>query len=117
LDEVGDESIPRIACQQDNWPFPEGAAWNQIFPAQSVPGVAFGAMLEAIVRVNDARNSSVATVGQIKRKLPAQLVGKIGVKECAYPGPPAFGNGNEDGVATGKLAGAAAQVPSHGRST
>jgi len=33
LDEVGDESVPRIACQQHNRSFPEGAAWNQIFPA------------------------------------------------------------------------------------
>src|SRR5882762_4829145 len=66
-----------------------------------------------VVRVNNARNSSVATVSQIKRKLPAQFVGKIGVKECADPGPPALGNGNEDSVAAGKLAGAAAEVPSH----
>ena len=74
-------------------------------------------MLEPIVRVNNARNSGVATVGQIERKLPAQFVGKISVKECACPCPPALGDGNEDGVATGKLVGAAAEVPSHGRST
>src|SRR6266481_3767238 len=71
-------------------------------------------MLETVVRVNNAWNSSVATVGQIKRKLPAQFVGKIGVEERADPCPPAFGNGNEDSVATGKLAAAAAEVPSHG---
>src|SRR5207248_972591 len=70
-------------------------------------------MLEAIMRVNNARNSSVATVGQIKRKLPAQFVGKISVKECADPGPPALGDGNEDSVAAGKLTGAAAEVPTH----
>jgi hypothetical protein len=70
-------------------------------------------MLEPIMRVNNTRNPSVTTVGEIKRKLPAQFVGKIGVKECADPGPPAFGNGNKDSVATGKLAGAAAEVPSH----
>ena len=70
-------------------------------------------MLEAIVRVNNARDSRLAAVSEIKRKLPAQFVGKIGVKECACPGSPAFGNGNKDGVATGELAGAAAEVPSH----
>ena len=84
---------------------------------------AAGWKLEAISTDNGSEfragefRSTVATVGQIKRKLPAQFVGKIGVKECANPGPPAFGNGNEGGVATGKLAGAAAEVPSHGRST
>src|SRR5437762_5136262 len=70
-------------------------------------------MLEPIVRVNNARNSGVTTVGEIKRKLPAHFVGKIGVKERANPGPSTFWNGNEDGVATGKLAGATAEVPSH----
>jgi len=74
-------------------------------------------MLEPIVGIYNAWSSSVATVGQIQRKLPAQFVRKIGVKECADPGPAAFGNGNKDGVATGKLAGPAAEVPSHGRST
>src|SRR4029077_8655970 len=103
----------RYAGQQDKRPCAGGATVNQVFPPQSVPGIAFGSILETIVRVNNARNSSVATVGQIKRKLPAQFVGKIGVEECADPGPPALGDGNENSVATGKLAGAAAEVPSH----
>src|SRR6476659_3812484 len=71
-------------------------------------------MIETIVRANYAWTSSVATVGQIKRKWPAQFVGEIGVKECAYPCSPALGDGNKDGVAPRKLAGAAAEVPSHG---
>src|SRR6266480_2067109 len=33
LNEVGDEGVPRIPGQQDNRPFLERAAWNQIFPA------------------------------------------------------------------------------------
>ena len=70
-------------------------------------------MLEPIVRINNARNSSVTTVGEIKRKLPTHFVGKLGVKERANPGPSTFWNGNEDGIATGELAGAAAEVPSH----
>ena len=65
-------------------------------------------MLEEIVRVNNARDACVAAVGEIKRKLPAHFVGEIGVEECANPGPPALGDGNEDGVAPGKIVGAAA---------
>jgi hypothetical protein len=70
-------------------------------------------MLEPIVRVNNARNSGITTIGEIKRKLPAYFVGKIRVKECANPGPSTFWNRNDDGIATGKLTGATAEIPSH----
>src|SRR5438105_8780236 len=72
LNEVGDEGVPRIPGQQDNRPFSEGAAWNQIFTAYSVPGISFGTMLEPIVRVNYARDSRLAAASEIKGKLPAQ---------------------------------------------
>jgi len=71
-------------------------------------------MLELVVRVNNARNSRLAPIGESKRKLPALLIGEIGAEEGANPSPSTFGDRNDDGVATGELAGAAAEVPSYG---
>src|SRR5947209_17247827 len=70
-------------------------------------------MLEKIVRINNPRNSGLAAVGEIERELLPVLVGKIGVEKRAGPSPSAFGNGNDNGVGAGKLASAAAEIPSH----
>ena len=53
-------------------------------------------------------------VNSLRALTYSNFVGEIGIEECACPGPSAFGNGNDDGIAAGKLAGAAAEVPSHG---
>src|SRR5207248_251874 len=70
-------------------------------------------MLEAVMRINNPGYSGLAAVGKIERELPAHFVGEIGVKERANPGPSAFGNGNKDGVAAGKLVPTATKIPSH----
>ena len=65
------------------------------------------------MRINNPGYSNLAPVGKIERELFSFLVGKIGAEECAGPSPSAFGNGNDNGVGAGKLASAAAEIPSH----
>ena len=65
------------------------------------------------MRINNPWNSVLAAVRKIERELLPFLVGKISVEKRADPRPAAFGNGNDNGVGAGKLAGAAAEIPSH----
>ena len=65
------------------------------------------------MRINNSGNSGLAAVGEIERELLSFLVGKIGAEKRANPGSPTFGDGNDNGVGIGKLAGATAEIPSH----
>src|SRR4030095_12015264 len=65
------------------------------------------------MRINNPGNSGLAAVDKIERELLSFLVGKIGVEKGAGPGPSACGDGNDNSVRARKLAGAAAEIPSH----
>src|SRR5262249_13294554 len=113
LHEIGNEGIARVARQQRDRGLAKRSPRNQVFSPQPVPGIAFRPILEAVMRINNPRNSVLAAVSKIERELLPFLVGKISVEKRADPRPAAFGNGNDNGVGAGKLAGAAAEIPSH----
>src|SRR2546421_1999265 len=105
------ECVPRIARQKNDpgaAPFSRG---DKILPAQFVPAIGLRPLLEAIVRINDPRNTRVA--GLLGREGKGMIVAfaKVGAEKSADPGSSAFWNRNHDGIAAGKLARPAADVP------
>ena len=70
---------------------------DQIFPAQLVPTIGLGPLLEKVMGINKTRNPFV--LFGLKGEGPANLLAKVGGDECSQPSAAAFGDGDDKRVA------------------
>jgi len=82
----------------------------QIFASQPVPEIAFGPVLEQIVRKYQPRNSWLAVTFRPQRELKAEALAKVRANKRTKPGAAAFRDRNDNGDSSGKLTRTAAEI-------
>jgi hypothetical protein len=92
------ETITRISGQQDDLrPF-KLASRDEIFAANSVPTIAFGAMLKQIMRKDNPRKTGQSVTSRAQRELKAEASAEVSAKKCPKPCAATLRDGENDGV-------------------
>src|SRR4029077_15949873 len=113
----GHEAIARVPREQNNLCPAKLPARDQIFAPQSVPEIAFCAVLEQIVRKNQPGNTRLTVTFRTQRESTSEALAEVRAHKCTKPGAPAFRDRNDDGRPSGKFSCAAAKIaarPSRG---
>src|SRR5260370_3716338 len=84
------ETIARVAHEQNDLCTTKLLLRDQILAANPVPKIAFRPMLEQIVRKDESGDAWLAVVFRLERELAATPFAKISVKKRANPGASAF---------------------------
>src|SRR4029077_6614417 len=113
----GHEAIARVSGEQNDSCPAKLLSWHEIFAAQSVPEIAFCAVLEQIVRKNQPGNTRLTVTFRTQRESTSEALAEIRAHKCTKPGAPAFRDRNDHGRPSGKFSCAAAKIaarPSRG---
>ena len=104
------ETIAWVPREQNDFCSAKLPSRHQIFAAQSVPEIAFGSVLEQIVRKYQPGNTWLAVTFRPQRKLKAEALAEVCADKCTKPGAAAFRDRNNNGRPSGKLSCSAAKV-------
>src|SRR5206468_1904335 len=104
------ETIARISREQNDLCPAKLPSRHQILAAKPIPEVAFGSMLEQIVRKYQPRNTRLAVTFRAQSKLKAEALAEVRTNKCTQPSAAALRNRNNDGRSSGKFSCTAAKV-------
>src|SRR5438094_419554 len=104
------ETIARISREQNDLCPAKLPSRHQILAAKPIPEVAFGSMLEQIVRKYQPRNTRLAVTFRTQSKLKAEALAEVRTNKCPKPGAAALRNRHDDGRSSGKFSCAAAKI-------
>ena len=105
-----DKTIARVSREQNDRCPAKLPSRHQIFAAQPVPEIAFGPVLEQIVRKYQPRNTRLAVTFRAQSKLKAEALAEVRTNKCTQPGAAALRNRNNNGRSSGKFSCTAAKV-------
>jgi hypothetical protein len=92
------ETITRISGEQDDLRPVKLASRDEIFAANSVPPIAFGAMFKQIMRKDNPRKTGQIIASRSQRELKAEASAKVSAKKCPKPCAATLRDGENDGV-------------------
>ena len=105
-----DKTIAWVSREQNDRCPAKLPSRHQIFAAQPVPEIAFGPVLEQIVRKYQPRNTRLAVTFRAQSKLKAEALAEVRTNKCTQPGAAALRNRNNNGRSSGKFSCTAAKV-------
>src|SRR6478609_6451175 len=79
------KTITRVSGEQDDLCPVKLAPRDEIFAANSVPPIAFGAMLKQIVRKDNSRKTGQIVTSRAQRELKAEAFAEVSAKKCPKP--------------------------------
>src|ERR1700736_4613429 len=106
-----DKSVARIAHHQNDSGPSKFSCGHEILSPNPVPQSAFHPLLCEVVRKNQPRDARLMVAVRPESERSSGAFAEIGAKKSPHPCASALRYRNDDDVATGKFARAAAEIP------